>query len=87
MLNKKYIEVLLLLFVTGVASAQKVERDFIRKGNRLYKDSVYVDAEVNYRKALEVNPQSTIQCLIWVIHCCVRISYKKQWNNLPVWLK
>ena len=51
---------MMLLFVTGVAAAQKVERDLIRKGNRLYKDSVYVDAEVNYRKALEVNPQSTI---------------------------
>lgn len=60
MLQKKYIGVVMLLFVTGVAAAQKVERDLIRKGNRLYKDSVYVDAEVNYRKALEVNPQSTI---------------------------
>ena len=40
--------------------AQKEERGLIRKGNRLYKDSVYVDAEVNYRKALEVNPQSTV---------------------------
>ena len=33
---------------------------FIRKGNRSFKDSVYVNAEVNYRKALEVNPQSTV---------------------------
>lgn len=41
-------------------SAQKAERDFIRKGNRFFKDSVYVDAEVNYRKALEVNPKFTI---------------------------
>lgn len=40
--------------------AQKAERDYIRKGNRQYKDSVYVDAEVNYRKALEVNPSSAI---------------------------
>ena len=30
------------------------------KGNRLFKDSVFVDAEVNYRKALEANPKSTI---------------------------
>jgi tetratricopeptide (TPR) repeat protein len=42
------------------ASAQKAERDYIRKGNRAFKDSVFVDAEVNYRKALEVNPKSSI---------------------------
>ena len=42
------------------ASAQKIERDYIRKGNRLFNDSVFVDAEVNYRKALEVNPKSTV---------------------------
>ena len=40
--------------------AQKAERDYIRKGNRLFNDSVFVDAEVNYRKALEVNPKSTV---------------------------
>ena len=39
--------------------AQKAERDFVRKGNRAYKDSAYVDAEINYRKALDVDPRST----------------------------
>lgn len=58
---KKYIgTLLLLLLATTSAFAQKAERDYIRKGNRAYKDSVYVDAEVNYRKALEANPQSTV---------------------------
>lgn len=60
LLQKKYFGLFLLLFVTGFVSAQKAERDFIRKGNRLYRDSVYIDAEVNYRKALDVNPTSTI---------------------------
>lgn len=60
LLQKKYVGIFLLLLVTGFASAQKAERDLIRKGNRLYKDSVYVDAEVNYRKALEINPKSTV---------------------------
>ncbi len=60
MLQKRYILPVLLLFMAVSASAQKAERDFIRKGNRAYNDSVYVNAEVNYRKALEVNPQSTI---------------------------
>ena len=58
--NIKYILSLVLLLAAITASAQKEERDYIRKGNRLFKDSVYVDAEVNYRKALEVNPNSTV---------------------------
>lgn len=57
--NKYILFILSLLFATSV-SAQKEERDYIRKGNRAYKDSIFVDAEVNYRKALEVNPKSTI---------------------------
>ncbi len=57
---RKYIGTLLLLIVSASAFAQKAERDYIRKGNRAYKDSVYVDADVNYRKALEVNPKSTV---------------------------
>ena len=61
MVIKKYMALPLLLLATaGTASAQKAERDFIRKGNRAFKDSVFVDAEVNYRKALEVNPKSTV---------------------------
>lgn len=48
------------LLVAGSAHAQKAERDHIRRGNRQYNDSVYVDAEVSYRKALDVNPNSTI---------------------------
>lgn len=60
MLQKKSIGLFVLLLMAVTVSAQKAERDFIRKGNRLFKDSVYVNAEVNYRKALEVNPRSTV---------------------------
>ena len=60
MLQKRYIGLVLLLLMAVTVSAQKAERDFIRKGNRFFKDSVYVNAEVNYRKALEVNPQSIV---------------------------
>lgn len=49
-----------LLLLAAGASAQKAERDYIRKGNRFFNDSVFVDAEVNYRKALEANPKSTV---------------------------
>lgn len=60
MLKSKYILFAVFLLLAVGASAQKEERDFIRKGNRLFNDSVFVDAEVNYRKALEVNPKSTV---------------------------
>lgn len=60
MLRNKYILFVLLLLSTAGASAQKAERDYIRKGNRLFNDSVFVDAEVNYRKALEINPESSV---------------------------
>ncbi len=39
MLQKKYIGIVLLLLVAVSASAQKAERDYIRKGNRFFKDS------------------------------------------------
>ena len=58
--NKKFTVTLLLSLLTVGASAQKAERDYIRKGNRQFADSTFVDAEVNYRKALDVNPKSTI---------------------------
>lgn len=60
MLKSKYILFAVFLLLAAGASAQKAERDYIRKGNRLFNDSVFVDAEVNYRKALEVNPKSTV---------------------------
>ncbi len=59
MLRRIYILLPLLCCVLAV-SAQKAERDYIRKGNRSYKDSVFVTAEVDYRKALDVNPKSTV---------------------------
>ena len=60
MLKMKYILFAAFLLLAVGVSAQKAERDYIRKGNRLFNDSVFVDAEVNYRKALEVNPKSTV---------------------------
>jgi len=60
MMRNKIIGIILLLVVSVSVSAQKAERDYIRKGNRTYKDSTYVNAEVNYRKAIDVNPKSTI---------------------------
>lgn len=57
---QKYIGLFFLLIAATTVHAQKTERDLIRKGNRMYNDSVYENAEVNYRKALEINPKSTV---------------------------
>ncbi len=59
-MNNKYLMFAALLAVASGASAQKLERDYIRKGNKMFNDSVFTTAEVNYRKALEVNPKSTV---------------------------
>lgn len=60
MSKSRYIVLGLMVLFSAGALAQKAERDHIRKGNRFFNDSVFVDAEINYRKALEVNPKSTI---------------------------
>lgn len=46
-------------FFSITAAAQGNERDHIRHGNKLYNDSLFVKAEVEYRKALDANPGST----------------------------
>ncbi|MGM9804292.1 MAG: tetratricopeptide repeat protein [Muribaculaceae bacterium] len=38
----------------------KSERNFIRQGNKYYKDKRYGEAEVEYKKALQVNPGSNV---------------------------
>lgn len=40
------------------AFAQKAERKHVREGNELYKTEKYTEAEVAYRKSLDVNPRS-----------------------------
>ena len=41
MLKSKYILFVVLLLSAAAVSAQKAERDYIRKGNRLFNDSVF----------------------------------------------
>ena len=46
------------LLLVNVNAFSQAERKFIRKGNKLFSDSSYVDAEVLYRKALDKAPNS-----------------------------
>ena len=52
-----YLIVIVLMVSCLSASAQSDEK-LIRKGNRNYKRSNYTEAEVNYKKALEVRPNN-----------------------------
>lgn len=56
--NVRLFTLLLLFFATTGASAQKAERSDIRSGNRQYERKKYTEAEIQYRKALEINPHS-----------------------------
>lgn len=51
---------ILLLMLMGAMTAfgQKTARDYLRSGNKLYQDSLFVKAEVDYRKALDQEPKS-----------------------------
>ena len=60
MLHKIYIISLLWLGAAVSGHAQeKTDRDYLRSGNKLYNDSLFIKAEVDYRKALDINPKST----------------------------
>ena len=60
MMKKFYIlSMLLLAGAVHVSAQEKTDRDYLRSGNKLYNDSLFIKAEVDYRKALELNPKST----------------------------
>jgi tetratricopeptide (TPR) repeat protein len=50
---------LLCIGAGHVFAQEKTDRDYLRSGNKLYNDSLFIKAEVDYRKALELNPKST----------------------------
>lgn len=54
-ISKYVVTVYLCLMVSMVWAQQKTERDYLRTGNRFYRDSLYTKAEVDYRKSMEEN--------------------------------
>lgn len=80
MLRKKYV-MLGLMFVSVAVYGQKTERDYLRSGNKLYKDSTFVKAEVDYRKALELEPKSTDAMYNLGNSLLMQQKAKKQWSN------
>ena len=58
MIKKLFLYIVLASGGLSVAAQTMTESDHIRRGNRHYADSLYEKAEVEYRKALELNPKS-----------------------------
>ena len=58
MFKKIFLYIVLLYGGLSITAQTMTESDHIRRGNRLYADSLYEKAEIEYRKALELNPQS-----------------------------
>ncbi|MBN1415373.1 MAG: tetratricopeptide repeat protein [Bacteroidales bacterium] len=54
----KYI-IIILLLLTPMKAISQPEQKYIRKGNNEYKEKKYNEAEINYRKALEKNINSS----------------------------
>ena len=59
MFKIKYLLLLCILFTAGNVAAQKSYREYLKSGNRLYADSLYDKAEIEYRKALEIDPNGS----------------------------
>lgn len=65
----------------------KTERDYLRSGNKLYNDSLFIKAEVDYRKALEINPKSTDAMFNLGNSLLMQQKQRKRWNSLNLLLR
>lgn len=59
MTKTKYILLFIATLMCVGASAQKSYREHLRSGNKFYADSLYDKAEVEYRKAVEIDPNGS----------------------------
>lgn len=56
-MSKRILLFCLMAAIAAGACAQRSDRSFVRKGNRLYEDSLFIKAEENYLKAVDLNPE------------------------------
>ena len=59
MLKIRYILLVICAISTMTSVAQRTYREHIRYGNKMYADSIYDKAEVEYRKAVEIDPNGS----------------------------
>ena len=54
---KKILLFCLMIASAAAISAQRSDRSYVRKGNRMFEDSLFIKAEENYLKAVDMNPE------------------------------
>jgi len=54
---RKFFLFSLMIASLTCAQAQRSDRSFVRKGNRMFEDSLFIKAEENYLKAVDMNPE------------------------------
>ena len=57
-MQRTILSLTVLILSSSSVFAQKAERKHVREGNDLYKSEKFTESEIEYRKALEVNPRS-----------------------------
>ncbi|MCQ2083335.1 MAG: tetratricopeptide repeat protein [Bacteroidaceae bacterium] len=56
MMKCKIFALSVMMLVPVLCTAQRSDRSYLRKGNSLYDDSLFVKAQENYLKAIDANP-------------------------------
>ena len=70
-MRKSIIWMAAFMFCCGAVFAQKAERKNVREGNKLYETEKFTEAEIAYRKSLEVNLRSK-ELITWGTLCISR---------------
>ena len=55
---KRFVFVMALLLTYAVSGMAQADRQYIRSGNKYYRQQNFVKAEAEYRKSLSVNPEN-----------------------------
>lgn len=55
---KRFVFVMALLLTYAVSGVAQADRQYIRSGNKYYRQQNFVKAEAEYRKSLSVNPEN-----------------------------
>lgn len=71
----------------AVPSPKKQKEIICAAGNKLYNDSLFIKAEVDYRKALEINPKSTDAMFNLGNSLLMQQKQRKRWNSLNLLLR
>lgn len=64
---KRFLFVMALLLAYTISGMAQTDRQYIRSGNKYYRQQNFVKAEAEYRKSLSVNPETHRRSTILVV--------------------